>query len=87
MYWTIRLPLPSVNSDKPAQRVVGVVDREAGLVDALRPLADDVVAELEPGAVGVLDLGEQVGVGRVAVDEGGDVALGVGGAGQVALAS
>ncbi len=70
---------------KPAQRIVGVVDREAGLIDALGALADNVVAELQPGAVRVLDLGEQVGIARVAVDEVGDIVLGVGGAGQVAL--
>jgi len=70
---------------KPAERVVRIVDGETGLIDALGALADNVVAELEPGAVRVLNLGEQFGVACVGVNERREVALGVGGAGEVAL--
>ena len=50
-----------------AQGVVLIVDGVAALIDALRALADRVVGELEELAVGVIDLGGQVGVGGVAV--------------------
>ena len=84
MYWTIRLPLPSVNCRSRPSGVVGVVDREAGLIDALRPLADGVVAELQARAVGIVDLGEQIGIGRIGVGER-DRAAGVGGGEHVAV--
>src|SRR5262249_12453352 len=70
---------------EPAEAVINVVDREARLIDALRALADAVVGELERGAFGVIDLGEQVGIVGVAIEKVGDLALGVGRTGKVAL--
>ncbi len=67
---------------EPANSVVGVIHGEAGLIDALRALADDVVGELEESPIWVLDLGEQVGVTGVAVAKV-ICAVRVGGARQV----
>src|SRR5208283_4546476 len=45
---------------KAADGIVTVVNCETGLIHATGPLADDIVGEIQPCAVRVVDLGQQV---------------------------
>ena len=61
VYWTIEVARAVGQLGQPAEGVVGVVDREAVLIDALGALALGVVGEVEELAVGIGDREQLVG--------------------------
>src|SRR5262249_10862294 len=80
-----RLPLAVGQFHQPAQAIVGVIDGEAGLIDALDALAEAVVGELEELPVGVFDLGQQIGMGGILIEELNRTADAAGGRQHVAM--